>query len=165
MIVIAIVGVLASVAIPAFINYIRKAKTVEAVLALERIKEGARYYYVVDHWLTNGTLSQAMFPNVILNPTPAGGTGSCCVAAGKCITAASVWTQGGWNALHFGLYDPHYYVYSFMQQGVNETATYTARANGDLDCDGTESTFELRGRIDNEGSVIVQGTVIEKEIE
>src|SRR5687768_14349046 len=45
MIVVAIIGVLAAVAIPAFMKYIRKSKTTEAVENIKKIYEGARSYF------------------------------------------------------------------------------------------------------------------------
>ena len=46
MIVVAIIGVLAAVAIPAFMKYIRKSKTTEAVQGVKKIYEGARSYFM-----------------------------------------------------------------------------------------------------------------------
>ena len=45
MIVVAIIGVLAAVAIPAFTKYIAKSKTSEAKTFVKRIYDGARAYY------------------------------------------------------------------------------------------------------------------------
>jgi prepilin-type N-terminal cleavage/methylation domain-containing protein len=44
MIVVAIIGVLASVAIPAFLKYIRRAKTAEATGSLRKIYDGIVSY-------------------------------------------------------------------------------------------------------------------------
>ena len=48
MIVVAIIGILAAVAIPAFIKYIRKSKTVEATEGLDKINIGAKSYFQAD---------------------------------------------------------------------------------------------------------------------
>src|SRR5690554_3096923 len=45
MIVVAIIGVLAAVAIPAYVNFTRKAKTAEASTNLGAIYQGARAYF------------------------------------------------------------------------------------------------------------------------
>ena len=42
MIVVAIIGILAAVAIPAFVKYLRKSKTVEVTEALDKVKIGAK---------------------------------------------------------------------------------------------------------------------------
>ncbi len=46
MVVVAIIGVLASVAVPSFIRYIRKSKTAEAPSLVRKIFDGARSYYM-----------------------------------------------------------------------------------------------------------------------
>ena len=61
--------------------------------------------------------------------------------------------------------DRHRYSYSFVSAGTNTRAVYTARALGDLDCDGKLSTFELRGSIDREFGVRVVGPIINNELE
>jgi Tfp pilus assembly major pilin PilA len=43
-------GVSAAIAIPAFIKYLRKAKTVEAIQGLDQIKAGAKAFYQADHY-------------------------------------------------------------------------------------------------------------------
>ena len=45
MIVVAIIGILAAVAIPAFSKYIRKSKTSEASQFVKKVYDGARAYY------------------------------------------------------------------------------------------------------------------------
>ncbi|MCC6748246.1 MAG: pilin, partial [Deltaproteobacteria bacterium] len=52
MIVVAIIGILAAVAIPAFIKYLRKSKTVEATEGLDKVKVGASQYFQADHYDT-----------------------------------------------------------------------------------------------------------------
>ena len=158
MIVVAIIGILAAVAIPAFIKYIRKSKTVEATEALDKIKVGAREYFVVDHWSSVGTLLNKQFPGSVTT-VPAN---PCCQ---KCTNASADWDTAGWAALKFGLTEPHYYKFDFNATGITNAAVYTAQAMGDLDCDGTESTFEIRGSIDTEGSVVTVGPIITAEIE
>ena len=48
MIVVAILGILAAVAIPAFTKYVRQARTSEAVMNIEKIEKGARVYYMAE---------------------------------------------------------------------------------------------------------------------
>ena len=63
----------------------------------------------------------------------------------RCIPDASLWTTASWEALKFSMDDPHYYQYAFVSSGTGNTAEFTARAHGDLDCDGFVSTFEMWG--------------------
>lgn len=149
MIVVAIIGILASVAIPAFMKYIRKAKTSEARQQLEKMSAGARTYYLDEQTLP-GQIQPLppQFPSTHA-ATPAA---TCCVAGvEKCVPDASAWTTGTWRALKFSVDDPHYYRYEFIAEGTSTDAQFTARALGDLDCDGILSTFELFG------GVLVQG--------
>lgn len=153
-----VLGIMAAVAIPAFIKYKRMSKTVEATESLDKIKAGARMYFVTDHWDENGNLLPKGFPtNIVKTPTNPG--------CDKQVTPTSTWDTNGWGPLHFALTEPHYYSYEFVSTGTGTSSVYTARAHGDLDCDGTQSTFELRGSIDNEGSVRVVGPIIYSEIE
>ena len=158
MIVVAIIGILSAVAIPAFIKYIRKSKTVEATEALDKVKIGAREYFVVDHWSSGGTLIVKQFPTAV---TAVPGS-PCCT---KCTNVSANWDDNGWDTLKFGLTEPHYYSYAFKGNGTTNAARYTATAKGDLDCDNTQSTFEIRGSVDGEGAVVTVGPIITDEIE
>ena len=50
MIVVAIIGILAAIAIPAFINYVKRSKTSEAANHLKSMFEGAATYYDAENW-------------------------------------------------------------------------------------------------------------------
>ena len=65
MIVVAILGILAAVAIPAFLNYMRKAKTSEATLNIDRVFEGGVTYFEAEHVPrgTSGTILQHCLPS------------------------------------------------------------------------------------------------------
>ena len=80
MIVVAIIGILAAVAIPAFMKYISKAKSVEANDALKKIFVGAKAYY---HDPPNPGVDPIppQVPAPDEGPTPALGT--CCGDGGR----------------------------------------------------------------------------------
>jgi hypothetical protein len=68
-----------------------------------------------------------------------------------------VWSDHTWSALSFQINDEHYFVYSFDSSGTLTAANFTATANGDLDCDGTFSTFQrirLRRPAGHQGGVL-----------
>ena len=147
MIVVAIIGILAAVAIPAFMKYIKKSKTTEARQFVKKIYEGAREYYMD----RNGQRG-SVIPNAPQFPEPAAiatrpALGTCCATGDKCAPDATQWTDRTWVALKFSVDDPSYYSYTYNT--ADPTASYTATANGDLDCDGEYSTFEMFGVINS----------------
>lgn len=156
MIVVAIIGILAAVAIPAFMKYIKKSKTTEARQFVKKIYDGARQYYM-DEGAKRGSfvLIPKQFPSVG-GAGVAGATGlqptdptTCCE---KCAPDSTLWTDQVWVALQFSVDDPAYYSYEYVLGGEATVGPYTARGNGDLDCDGVFSTFEMYGTINSEYS-------------
>jgi type IV pilus assembly protein PilA len=146
MIVVAIIGILAAVAIPAFMRYIKKAKTTEAKQQLKKIADSAKIYYME---------GAGQFP-VSADLTPAE---SCCAGeGGKCDPVAAQWSDEaeegtlGWRQLDFSMDDPHLYRYQFASDNAASPKTFTATAQGDLDCDEVESTFTLTGTGDSDQS-------------
>lgn len=144
MIVVAIIGILAAVAIPAFMKYISKSKTSEAPDALKKIFNGAKAY-----WSNNPNPTVDPIPVQLPAPTTATtpALGTCCADGGKCRPVAANWDIPTWTALSFSISDNHHYMYTY-ELTPDEFSGFTARANGDLDCDGTLSTFEMFGIID-----------------
>lgn len=145
MIVVAIIGVLAAVAIPAFMRYVRKAKTTEAVQNIQKLYLSSRAYLLEESQARGATaVTPPQFPETEAL-TPAA---SCCAppnVAGKCTPRPEEWQTPSWNALRFAMDDPHYYRYEYVSSGVGVGSRFTARALGDLDCDGDASTFEMTG--------------------
>ena len=129
MVVVALVGMSAAVAIPAFMKYIKKSKTTEARHFVKKIYDGARA-----HHIESGTFPSST-PLTPTDPT------ACCE---KCAPDAAQWSNDSWVALQFSVDDPHYYAYQFVSDGKTE---FTVRAYGDLDCDGEWSTFEMYGTV------------------
>ncbi|MBK8482610.1 MAG: prepilin-type N-terminal cleavage/methylation domain-containing protein [Proteobacteria bacterium] len=165
MIVVAIIGILAAVAIPAFVKYLRKSKTVEATEGLDKLKVGATQYFQADHYDSDGNIAPKSFPTSgAATTSPA--TACCAQAtAPKCTPATADWASSPWHELHFGLTDPHYYQWYWDTSATSSASVYTAKAIGDLDCDTTQSSFEIRGHVDTEGGVTVKGPIISNEIE
>jgi type IV pilus assembly protein PilA len=173
MIVVAIIGILAAVAIPAFMKYIKKSKTAEATQQVKKLSDGARTYYLEDRVQQGTGIAIAkQFPagagatdTGVGGPTPA--ANSCCGnPSDKCPVVVTDWNVEPWTSLKFGMTDPHYYWYTFDAAGNTAAAQYTARANGDLDCDTTNSTFEMYGTVSAEREPTTAGGMFTKnEIE
>lgn len=145
MVVVAIIGVLAAVAVPAYVRNVRKAKSSEAPVMLRKIYVSSRTYILEEFAARSGPAVQRQFPEPQAT-TPAA---SCCTFTGdKCPVAPNDWSTSTWNALHFAVDDPHYYRYEYDSTGSTAAGTgsrFVARAMGDLDCDTILSTFEMIG--------------------
>lgn len=140
----AITGLLAAVAVPGYTKFVKKAKTAEARALVKIAHDGARTYYMDGHNRRgpDGWETPPMFPMFTTEPTPF--LGSCCGDQGdKCTPAALHWEHPTWVALQFSVDDPHHYSYQYETQ--DPLRQFAVRANGDLDCDGEYSTFEMIG--------------------
>ena len=153
MIVVAIIGILAAVAIPAFMKYIRRSKTTEAIMNVRRMYDAAVAYYESEHATSDGAIIRKQFPYgadggvgpVIFTPTS-----KCCTNPGeKCAPNPSIWNHPTWAALNFSVDDPHYYQYA----GGGDQEQFTGGAIGDLDCDDIFSTFWRTAKILDDLSV------------
>jgi type IV pilus assembly protein PilA len=151
MIVVAIIGILAAVAIPAFMKYIRRSKTAEATMNIRKLFDSSVAYFEEEHATRSGVIVPKQFPA----PTTITPATSCCSGtAGKCSPLNSNWaTNNTWHALNFSVDDPHYYQYVYASAGTDTASQFTARAHGDLNCDGILSTFERIGSVDPTGNV------------
>src|SRR4051812_45068938 len=124
MIVVAIIGILAAVAIPAFMDYMKKSKKTEASLQLNKIGKNSKVYYVTNAAFvaTNGAT------------LPASMSSSC---KGAVTTAWAA--DSGWAALDFQIDEPNLFQYTY----TGSLTAPKAEAAGDLDCDGTLITYTL----------------------
>ena len=169
MIVVAIIGILAAIAIPAFINYVKRSKTSEAASNLKAMFEGAASYYQKENWT-------AGLPAV---GSTAGGTTHCTVADAKTDRAPDDqkvvidWdTESGaatWKALNFQVSDPVYYQYEVKNvttagcAKAPGTDLYDFHAFGDLDADGTLSTFEMSAGSNNQNELYRAPGIVETD--
>lgn len=145
MIVVAIIGVLAALAIYGVSRYLKHSKTAEATRNLGSIETGSKNQYQQETD-TSGTGSGPFVHKFCANATK---TPSATPKAEKLkVTsgAATGWNQIGWQCLKFSINEPQFYAYTYSENSSTGTAAqYTALANGDLDGNGIESTFELKG--------------------
>lgn len=120
-------GVMAAVAIPSFVRYLRAAKQTEAVARLEYLCRRTQAY---------AAQTGALPPSAPRTPAD--------VPRGvRVVDAPGTWTAPTWQALAFDLTAPHYYSYEFVSDGTS----FAVRAYGDLDGNGVESTFERQGTL------------------
>ena len=136
MIVVAIIGILAAVAIPAFLDYMKRSKRSEADLNLNAIEKAEGREFAENAAFVN--ITAALTPGV-----------ACCLQAGKkCAVVQADWVgtaaaPTAWDALDFEMTKPFLFQYSDTPAGAG--ASFTAVAHGDLDCDTTFIDYQLLG--------------------
>jgi type IV pilus assembly protein PilA len=137
MIVVAIIGILAAVAIPAFMDYMKRSKKTEAALQLNKIgKANKRSYGEVSAFVAG---SAGELPTKVATGCCKGGSTK---DPNKCAAVpASFAADTVWKALDFQIDEDSLFVYDY----AGAATSFTALATGDLDCDGTEITYTLTG--------------------
>ena len=176
MIVVAIVGILAVLAIYGVRKYISNAKTAEARNSLGQIGKDAQMAYE----------RETMAP-IVLGPGVASVIlRQLCATGGASVPSAISSVQGkkyqsnqaegqDWNhdstvaggqtgfyCLKFAMQAPQYYMYTWTAPTVSGAgANFTAMANGDLNGDGVASTFQLYGGVDSTMSLLVSPNLFE----
>ena len=156
MIVVAIIGVLAALAIYGVRKYIANAKTAEARNAIGRMAKDAAAAYNRENMETTvlGLTSNAALSNQLCATKDNTSVPSSAdkIKGQKYQSSPGDWNTGdqksGWACLRFSMQDPQYYMYTYTAE--NPTAnngTFTAMANGDLNGDATLSTFSLSGGV------------------
>lgn len=159
MIVVAIIGILAAVAIPAFLDYMKRSRTTEASIALNKIGKNAKRAYgdVASYSLTNA----AIRPSGATTSGCCGGTGGTAASPGtvvnnKCTEdSAGFQADAGWAALEFSIDEPGQYGYEYISAGG---ANFRAFAYGDVDCDTNPATFTLEGTVSATGNPMMNLT-------
>jgi type IV pilus assembly protein PilA len=136
MIVVAIIGLLAAIAIPSYVRYVRRSQLTEATLNLRKMFDGAAAYYIGEHSDTTGKILARQFPNSA-GPTPA------VVPKGvKQQPLPTDFDTPEWSALDFAVRDYYRYQYFFQNLGTQGTISNADMiAHGDLDGDGLTSTI------------------------
>ena len=147
MIVVAIIGVLAAIAIPAFINYVKRSKTSETGSNLKAMHTGAAAYYSAEHW-DRGVVPAGMAAAASTNCTVVAGATSVAPTNAK---SALDWGMeaSSFRDLGFAPADPLYYQYAIIGSAdicglaAATDTVYTFQAVGNLDGDASLSTFEI----------------------
>ena len=144
MIVVAIIGILAAVAIPAFMDYIKKSKKTEAMLQLNKISKNDKVYFANNN---------SKFAPPASGSLPSGT--ACSGPNGKfSVLPHASWLVSGWSDLDFEIDEPNLFSYDY----TSTTSSAVAHAVGDLDCDKTMITYTMN--LQNNGGA-VQGSYTE----
>jgi len=145
MIVVAILGILAAIAIPAFVTYVRRAKSAEATDQVKKLFDAASTYY--DKQFMDGGGMEA---NGLEHCTVVGGTDGKVDADIGDQKSTGNYTGVTFNAnrglgfnVEYGYYGYRVVAGPSLCSNSTSTALYTMRAVGDLDADNINSTFDL----------------------
>jgi type II secretory pathway pseudopilin PulG len=154
MIIVLIIGVLAAVAIPSYLRYIRRSKTIEATMNLRKLFDSSVAYFSAERGGSGGATVGNAFPDSF-GPSPgASATVACCGQKGdKCVPSPTNFDSPTWAALNFSVDDPFYFVYQYASSGTDSSAKFTASAYGDLDCDSIQSTYARGGSVMSDRAV------------
>ncbi len=153
----AAIGVLAAVAIPAFVKYTRRSNTVEAREGVEALVRGLRA-----HLEAHPARGKAFRFPASTNWAPAKG---CCAQGGQCVPAPADFDAPTWRALGFQPGQRHRYEYRFTSSGKGAAARFVIEARGDLDCDGKHSSFRVEGGQGGKGGLEVKPLEVTDELE
>jgi hypothetical protein len=151
-------GLIAAFAVPVVQKRTDESRTSEAVANLERMARGAVVYYEDQKVDQTGVVQPRQFPGGgVLITAPEDWHTQVCPPAGpaRYTPDAETFSHPVFKALGFQLAAPFAYQYQFVAEGSGTSARFTARAVGDLDCDGVYSTFEKTGRVGPEGEVVL----------
>lgn len=142
MIVVAIIGILAAVAIPGFMTYIKNSKTSEAKTNLDAIKKGAVAFFEIEHYGSDGM-------SATTKTYPVGGT---VAAVGEQAGDGTIGIKFSptkydfkaypWKQLNFSISSPFYYYYNYDSTGVAAATTTTDDKGNKVDVAATQSRFE-----------------------
>lgn len=149
---VAVAGSVLATALPAFVRNLQASKLVEPVDGLNRIATRATVL------AAGRPVAQAYPESVGLTPPE--------VPAGTRVTdPPGTWDHPTWRLLDFGFTVPHSFSFAFESGGSPEVASFRARANGDLDGDGSTSELGISGELRAGGEPTVSPMDMYREIE
>lgn len=171
MIVVAIVGILAALAIYGVNKYMANAKTAEAKNALGQLGKDATTAFNREKMASavlaetaQTTVSNSLCLDTDIKTVP---DEIAKVKGKKYQSSAAEWDVGskavGWRCLKFSISDPQYYMYKYDTDDAG-AAGFTATAQGDLDGDDVVSTFTLTASVQG-GRVTIAPTIDEDKAE
>lgn len=149
-------GVLAAIAIPGFVSYVRRSKTVEAVSNIANIRVGITEYATRESVSATGELRGPVLIDSLPATPAASGVGS----------MKQMWptdANPGWATIGFQPSDPLYYSYSVTTDALANTIVI--EAIGDLDDDGVNSSFAQHGHMEPTGDITWDDVIISNELE
>ncbi len=152
MVVVAIIGILAAIAIPSISQYVAESKTTEANENLRSIADHAIAYYHAEHYFSdNGSnRSDGFYPGCQTNdnsaPSKCSTVNSCTglkISLGERINPNDIdWNTQPWVRLGFSIGSPMFYCYTYTTN--NSVTTFEATATGSLSS-ANDSEYKISG--------------------
>ena len=181
MIVVAIIGILAAVAIPGFMQYIKSSKTSEAKTNLNALSKGAVAYFEAEHYSDDGmSATSKQYPSAQTTPAIVGKPASA-ETVGQKVNPLTELTIDGTTAmytgnnetsaklfqkLNFEIKSPIYYFYYYIADGytpASDSATakyekshFGASATASLS-ENSDSMFCLKGTSQGQITALIEG--------
>ncbi len=160
MIVVAIIGVLAALAVYGVSRYVSNAKSAEARGALGAMAKGQVSAFNGEKMAgASLALGSSVGSGRVLCPAAPASVPAAPPAAQKYQSSPANWNDASWTCLNFSMEQAQYFAYNFTSNMAGTTAangeTFQALAQGDLDGDGVTSTFVLGGTVRASGTALV----------
>jgi hypothetical protein len=148
-------GSVLAVAIPAFLHNLSASKLSEPIEGLDRMVTSAMAYAETRPQALSFPPSAPLTPAIV----PRGV---------RLVDPPDSWEHLTWRSLHFAYTEPHAFAFQFESafDPATQKMIFTATSHGDLDGDGTLSTFEVRGeRAPSEHARVLPGMFVDREVE
>jgi prepilin-type N-terminal cleavage/methylation domain-containing protein len=160
MMVVLMIGVLCAIAGTAWMRYVKRSRTTEAVGHLQKMWTGAVSYYEADHALSNGTMADKQFPAdpdcdsyvVAEDPCWENTTDQRCPGNHSVYTDVSRTDNLHWRSIQFNIADKHLYV-PHIAACPDPKRNLWLEAEGNLDGDAIHSTFTRKANVGPSGDV------------
>jgi type IV pilus assembly protein PilA len=148
MIVVAIIGILAAVAIPQFLKMMAKSKTSEGQLTLDLIKKANKAQWTDNTGFVSGSASGPSDGSVASGCYGGGST-----TVHKCAKDPDSWdADPTWAALDVKIDQDNFFFYTYESDGE----TMEADAYGDMNGNQVAGQFQLLGTKDGEGGPVFE---------
>ena len=141
-----------AVAVPAFVRNVHASRLVEPMDGLQRIAGRAQA-------LAAGR------PNELGYPADAPLTPATVPRGELVVDPPGTWDHPTWRELGFSISDPHAFSFAFDESREGEVKSFVAKAHGDLDGDGSLSTFSIAGKLQRGGEPVTLPLEIHREVE
>ena len=167
MIVVAIIGILAAVAVPGYGRYMRNSKNSEAISMLRAVSDGALAYYHAEHVFDSlgMDIRKDFFPGCETSGDPSP-CSDVTMYSGERVIAQRMSPDDEnvhlgevpWTRLNLTLKQPFLFVVHYTSDPTPAASSFSSRAVGWLEAED-DSIFEISGSYGESGSVTV-GTIV-----